>query len=182
MALKDELILEQIQIGPMQNFTYLIGCQRTREVALVDPAWDIEALMEIVGERDYKVHSALVTHYHPDHCAASALSAAASWFAASKGRKTASAALEQAPALWWMDTLDMIGFEPHFYVDVSDHVDLKRRMLLCHRSQLARSDDAAFMPLDALMMRQCEARGAQSGVRASEAFRQYGAWKRIGAW
>jgi hydroxyacylglutathione hydrolase len=71
MALKDELILEQIQIGPMQNFTYLIGCQRTREVALVDPAWDIEALMEIVGERDYKVHSALVTHYHPDHCGGS---------------------------------------------------------------------------------------------------------------
>jgi hypothetical protein len=33
-----DLILEQIQIGPMQNFTYLVGSRSTREVAVVDPA------------------------------------------------------------------------------------------------------------------------------------------------
>ena len=42
MLQQDELILEQIQIGPMDNFTYLLGCKRTREVVIVDPAWDIE--------------------------------------------------------------------------------------------------------------------------------------------
>ena len=36
--------MEQIQIGPMQNFTYLIGSRSTREVAIVDPAWDIDRL------------------------------------------------------------------------------------------------------------------------------------------
>ncbi len=71
MALQDELILEQIQIGPMQNFAYLVGCKSTREVAVVDPAWDIDGLLNLMGERDYKLHSALVTHYHPDHCGGS---------------------------------------------------------------------------------------------------------------
>lgn len=71
MSLQDELIIEQIQIGPMENFAYLVGCRRTREVAIVDPAWDIDSLMNIVREKDYKVTAALVTHYHPDHCGGS---------------------------------------------------------------------------------------------------------------
>lgn len=67
----DELIIEQIQIGPMQNFTYLVGSKSTREVAIVDPAWDIESLLNIIDERGYKLTSALITHYHPDHCGGS---------------------------------------------------------------------------------------------------------------
>ena len=34
-AMDDELYLEQLEIGPMQNFTYIVGSKRTREVALV---------------------------------------------------------------------------------------------------------------------------------------------------
>ena len=71
MTIQNELILEQIQIGPMENFTYLVGCQRTREVAIVDPAWDIKSLMDVIGEKGYKLTAALVTHYHPDHCGGS---------------------------------------------------------------------------------------------------------------
>ena len=71
MSLEDELIVEQIQIGPMQNFAYLIGCKRTHEVAVVDPAWDIDGFMNFINERDYKLTAALVTHYHPDHCGGS---------------------------------------------------------------------------------------------------------------
>jgi|TARA_Y100000310_G_C20641778_1_gene794348 glyoxylase-like metal-dependent hydrolase (beta-lactamase superfamily II) len=68
MSIEEELIVEQIQIGPMQNFTYIVGSLATREVAVVDPAWDVEALVERINERDYKLTAALVTHYHPDHC------------------------------------------------------------------------------------------------------------------
>jgi glyoxylase-like metal-dependent hydrolase (beta-lactamase superfamily II) len=62
-----ELIIEQIQIGPMQNFTYLVGSRSTREVAIVDPAWDVDSLLEHIAEKDYTLTAALVTHYHPDH-------------------------------------------------------------------------------------------------------------------
>jgi LmbE family N-acetylglucosaminyl deacetylase len=81
-----------------------------------------------------------------------------------------------------MDTVDMAGFEPHFYLDVSDYVDLKQRMLSCHTSQLARGEHGDFSPLSDLMLRQCRARGAQSGVDAAEAYRAYTAWKRVRAW
>lgn len=63
----DELIIEQIACGPMQNFVYVIGSKRTREVALVDPAWQIDGLLAHLAEQDFTPVAALVTHYHPDH-------------------------------------------------------------------------------------------------------------------
>lgn len=71
MSNESDLIVEQIQIGPMQNFAYLIGSRATREVAIIDPAWDVEGLMDMINEREYKLTAALVTHYHPDHCGGS---------------------------------------------------------------------------------------------------------------
>lgn len=55
----------------MQNFTYLVGSRSTREVVVVDPAWDIDGLMRHIAERGYELKGALVTHYHPDHCGGS---------------------------------------------------------------------------------------------------------------
>ncbi len=120
--------------------------------------------------------------YHVDHRAAGTLAEATSWFCASAGHKTRSASLDCQPALWWMDTMNMTGFAPGFFVDVSDQLDLKRRMLACHRSQLQRSADSDFSPLEELMIRQVQARGAQAGVAAAEAFRLHVAWKRARAW
>jgi len=51
----------------MQNYTYIIGSRATREVAIVDPAWDIDALMQQLAEKDYTLKAVLATHYHPDH-------------------------------------------------------------------------------------------------------------------
>ncbi|MEZ5561021.1 MAG: MBL fold metallo-hydrolase [Pseudomonadales bacterium] len=69
--MEQDLIIEQIEIGPMQNFTYIVGSRRTREVAIVDPAWDIDGLLRHLAARDYRLTAALVTHYHPDHCGGS---------------------------------------------------------------------------------------------------------------
>jgi glyoxylase-like metal-dependent hydrolase (beta-lactamase superfamily II) len=51
----------------MANFVYLIGDTQTRECVVVDPAWDIDGLLEVVKGEDMKLTGALVTHYHPDH-------------------------------------------------------------------------------------------------------------------
>lgn len=120
--------------------------------------------------------------YHPDHRAASAIAEAASWFCASHGQKTATAAMATAPALWFMDTLNMIGFLPGFLVDVSGYEPLKEQMLGCHRSQLVRGADADFSPLVDLMRQQLRTRGSQGGVAAAEAFRAYSGFKRTRAW
>ncbi len=63
----DDLYLEQLLIGPMDNFIYLVGSKSTREVTIIDPAWDIDALLTHIKEKDLKLTSVLVTHYHPDH-------------------------------------------------------------------------------------------------------------------
>lgn len=120
--------------------------------------------------------------YHPDHRAASTLAEAATWFAASRGQRTASAPLAEPPVLWFMDTINMSGFVPGFFVDISAHTDLKERMLACHRSQLARSGDANFSPLQDLMRLQFRTRGAQANTAAAEAFRIHAAFKRASAW
>ncbi len=66
-SVENELVVEQIQIGPMANFTYLVGSRSTREVAVVDPAWDIDGLLDHIASKDYRLTAALATHYHPDH-------------------------------------------------------------------------------------------------------------------
>jgi glyoxylase-like metal-dependent hydrolase (beta-lactamase superfamily II) len=71
MQVEEQLIVEQIQIGPMQNFAYVIGDRTTREVVVVDPAWDIAGLLNLIEERGYHLTGALLTHYHPDHCGGS---------------------------------------------------------------------------------------------------------------
>ncbi len=122
------------------------------------------------------------TDYHADHRAASALAEMASWSCASQGYKTRSPAIAQAPALWWMDTIGMQQFAPGFFVEITALAGLKERMLACHRSQLARGNDGDFSPLLDLMRQQYQARGAQSGVPAAEAFRIHDAFKRARAW
>ena len=119
--------------------------------------------------------------YHPDHRAASALAEAASWFCASRGHVTKTQPLPAPPALWWMDTITMSGFEPEIYIDISRSLPVKQRMLASHRSQMARGKDADFSCLGDLMRLQALARGAQAGVTAAEAFRIHRAFKRARA-
>jgi LmbE family N-acetylglucosaminyl deacetylase len=119
--------------------------------------------------------------YHPDHRAASVIAEAASWFSASRGHVTQSAAIDAPPKMWFADTLEMSGFSPEIHVDISAFVEVKKKMLECHRSQLQRGKDGDFAPLMELMMRQCQTRGAQASVAAAEVFRVHHVFKRIAA-
>ena len=150
---------------------------------LVDDPPTRAKLLELVRRfRPTLVLAHAPTDYHPDHRAGSALAEAVSWTAASRGQKSKSAPLDVPPALWWMDTIDMHEFEPGFYIDVTEHVELKYQMLACHRSQLQRAAGRDFTPLGELLTRQMAARGAQAGVTAAEAFRIHRAFKRTRAW
>jgi glyoxylase-like metal-dependent hydrolase (beta-lactamase superfamily II) len=67
MGEPDDLYIEQLLCGPMQNFVYLVGSKRTREVALVDAAWAVDELLAHLDKRELTPVAALVTHYHQDH-------------------------------------------------------------------------------------------------------------------
>jgi glyoxylase-like metal-dependent hydrolase (beta-lactamase superfamily II) len=61
------IYLKQLEIGPMANYVYLIGDSETREAMVVDPAWDIDGILDLLDRDDMKLVGALVTHFHPDH-------------------------------------------------------------------------------------------------------------------
>jgi glyoxylase-like metal-dependent hydrolase (beta-lactamase superfamily II) len=61
------LYFKQIEMGPMQNFVYLIGSTETRKVAVVDAAWEIETILRVAANDDVEITHAFVTHTHPDH-------------------------------------------------------------------------------------------------------------------
>lgn len=62
-----KLYLRQLEVGPMQNFIYLIGDSEKKECLMVDPAWDVEGVLQVAAEDEMKVTGALVTHGHGDH-------------------------------------------------------------------------------------------------------------------
>ena len=61
------LYFKQIEIGPMQNYVYLIGSTETRKAAVVDAAWDIDTIVRTAAQDEMEITHALVTHTHPDH-------------------------------------------------------------------------------------------------------------------
>ena len=63
----NDLYLKQIEIGPMENFVYFVGSSKTREVFVVDPAWQVDTILRIAKEEDLKIKGALISHYHFDH-------------------------------------------------------------------------------------------------------------------
>ena len=67
MSDSSDLYFEQIAVGQMANFAYLIGSRSTRQALLVDPAWSVDALLDRAEGDGMEVTGALVTHYHQDH-------------------------------------------------------------------------------------------------------------------
>jgi len=61
------LYLRRLLVGVMQNCVYLVGSRTTRECLIVDPAWNVDAILREAQRDDMKVVGALATHYHPDH-------------------------------------------------------------------------------------------------------------------
>ncbi len=59
---KDDPIASQ-----MVNFVYALGDRETGEAVLVDPAYKIAELVDLVESDGMTISGALATHFHPDH-------------------------------------------------------------------------------------------------------------------
>jgi glyoxylase-like metal-dependent hydrolase (beta-lactamase superfamily II) len=51
----------------MVNFVYLVGDRETGEAVVIDPAYDIDGLLDLLAADGMRLVGALATHYHPDH-------------------------------------------------------------------------------------------------------------------
>ena len=59
--------IDALELGPAENFIYLIQDHATKQAAIVDPAWDVPKAIELMNERGYKITDILLTHSHHDH-------------------------------------------------------------------------------------------------------------------
>jgi hydroxyacylglutathione hydrolase len=67
-AMNDSAVfVKQLELGPMQNFVYVVGDPVARECIVVDPAWDIDGIIGTAQANDMTIVGALVTHTHQDH-------------------------------------------------------------------------------------------------------------------
>ena len=125
----------------------------------------------------------LITHspqdYMPDHVAVSKLVFDASFAASVPHYETDVPGSCAITPLSYMDTLAGVNFQPTEYVDISDTIELKLRMLEKHESQLRwmREHDGIDF---AEFVRTCARfRGLQCGVAYAEAFTPCLAWPKL---
>jgi len=65
--MSEDLVILQMQIGPMANFVYVIGCPASGEAAVVDPGWDAAAILKGAEKAGLAIKTIIVTHSHMDH-------------------------------------------------------------------------------------------------------------------
>lgn len=53
--------------GPMQTNCYIVGCEETRQAAVIDPAWDGRAIVTTLNQHGWDLAYILLTHAHFDH-------------------------------------------------------------------------------------------------------------------
>ncbi len=61
------MFFNQVHVGPMQNFSYIIGDEKNKEAAVVDAGWDIDKLINITNKEKLKIKKIILTHSHYDH-------------------------------------------------------------------------------------------------------------------
>lgn len=59
--------IHQIQVGSMQNFTYILEDEKTGEAILVDPSWDLDKVEQLITRNHLKIKYIVNTHHHFDH-------------------------------------------------------------------------------------------------------------------
>ncbi len=59
--------VHQIQVGNMQNFTYIVEDEDTSEAIIIDPSWDLIELEMIIKRNNLKIKYIVNTHHHYDH-------------------------------------------------------------------------------------------------------------------
>jgi hydroxyacylglutathione hydrolase len=59
--------VHQVEVGNMQNFTYVVEDDETRQAIVIDPSWDLEKINDIIQRNNLSVKYIVNTHYHFDH-------------------------------------------------------------------------------------------------------------------
>lgn len=59
--------IDALELGPMENFIYLITDKKTGRAAVVDPAWEVDEILDLARQKGVTITDILLTHSHHDH-------------------------------------------------------------------------------------------------------------------
>ncbi|MDQ1377585.1 MAG: hypothetical protein QOE15_1758, partial [Acidimicrobiaceae bacterium] len=115
----------------MINFVYLIGDRETGEAVVVDPAYRVADLLEILDNDGMHLVGALATHYHPDHVGGSFAGHDIEGVAALLERQPVKIHVNAAEAEWVRRTtgVSATDLETHASGDIVEVGDIKIELL-----------------------------------------------------
>ncbi|MBS3780635.1 MAG: MBL fold metallo-hydrolase [Desulfovermiculus sp.] len=61
------MLVKQIEVGHMGNFSYIVACAETKKAAIIDPGGDKDRILDFINEQGLIVEYILTTHFHFDH-------------------------------------------------------------------------------------------------------------------
>ena len=61
------VIVKQMEVGRMAVFAYLVGCEKTKEALVIDPAGDEDRILREANKKGLKIKYIVNTHSHADH-------------------------------------------------------------------------------------------------------------------
>lgn len=61
------MILKTLVVGPLQVNCYIVGCEQTKKVAVIDPGDNVDRILMALAEDKLKVQYIINTHEHFDH-------------------------------------------------------------------------------------------------------------------
>ncbi|MEE9446658.1 MAG: MBL fold metallo-hydrolase [Arenicellales bacterium] len=59
--------IHTLELGPMENFIYLIEDTHSKRTAVVDPAWEGDEILNLAKSKGLTITDILLTHSHHDH-------------------------------------------------------------------------------------------------------------------
>ncbi|MFO7766549.1 MAG: MBL fold metallo-hydrolase [Pelovirga sp.] len=61
------MIVASLPTGPLEVNCYLVGCEKTRKAAVIDPGGDVESILQMLQQHDLAPVMIINTHGHFDH-------------------------------------------------------------------------------------------------------------------
>lgn len=133
----------------------------------------VDKVVKIIREVDPDF---IITHnpedYMPDHVATSKLVFAASFTATLPNYEPKTDKPARLVPIYYMDTLAGVDFVPEEFVDISDVIDTKLKMLNCHETQIVWMKEHDGIDFPDMVKTISRYRGYQCGAGYAEGFRR----------
>jgi glyoxylase-like metal-dependent hydrolase (beta-lactamase superfamily II) len=66
------MIIKQLEVGYMDNFCYIVGCEDTLQAMVIDPGSDVERILSVADKEGLNIVNIVNTHGHGDRTAGNA--------------------------------------------------------------------------------------------------------------